>query len=90
MTGWCPHKEGDLRDLECHFDGYCTECPHHKGNKKVNKNLTVGMLEDILSEIEDKDMNIIIDSNIDYCGYADKVEIEDTYICISGDLKKVF
>lgn len=27
MTGWCPYKDGDLKDVECHFDGYCEECP---------------------------------------------------------------
>lgn len=30
MTGWCPHKTGTLEEQECHFDGYCSECPHNK------------------------------------------------------------
>lgn len=56
MTGWCPHKEGDLKEIECHFDGYCKECPSYrnknKSKKKVNKNFTTDMLEDILSKLE--------------------------------------
>ena len=30
MTGWCPYKEGTLEEQECHFDGYCYECPDNK------------------------------------------------------------
>lgn len=30
MTGWCPYLPGRLDQAECHFDGYCEECPHHK------------------------------------------------------------
>lgn len=59
MTGWCPHKEGDLKEIECHFDGYCKECPDYKNKnkskKKANKDFTVSMLiEDILSKIENQ------------------------------------
>lgn len=59
MTGWCPHKKGDLSEIECHFDGYCKECPNYrnknKSKKKVSKNLTVSMLiEDILSKLENQ------------------------------------
>lgn len=59
MTGWCPYKEGNLKEIECHFDGYCKECPSYrnknKSKKKVNKNLTADMLiEDILSKIENQ------------------------------------
>lgn len=30
MTGWCPYIDGSLQDSECHFDGYCSECPHNQ------------------------------------------------------------
>ena len=30
MTGWCPYLPGRLDQAECHFDGYCEECPHYK------------------------------------------------------------
>ena len=30
MTGWCPYLSGLLKESECHFDGYCSECPHSK------------------------------------------------------------
>lgn len=30
MTGWCPYKEGTLKELECHFDGYCRKCLYYK------------------------------------------------------------
>lgn len=37
MYGWCPYiKEGTLKDKECHFDGYCSECPYYKADKEEN------------------------------------------------------
>lgn len=30
LTGWCPYKTGTLKDRECHFDDYCSKCPHNK------------------------------------------------------------
>ena len=32
MTGWCPYKTGTLGEQECHFDGYCYECEHYRGD----------------------------------------------------------
>lgn len=29
MMGFCPYKKGTLKDSECHFDGYCSECLHN-------------------------------------------------------------
>ena len=34
MMGWCPYKEGTLKETECHFDGYCSECPYYKIDKE--------------------------------------------------------
>lgn len=35
MTGWCPYKDGTLKEAECHHDGYCSDCPYKKDDDKT-------------------------------------------------------
>lgn len=41
MMGWCPHDS-----KECHFDGYCGDCPiERRANKKRGQNSKTIKLE---------------------------------------------
>lgn len=46
MTGWCPHKTGTLEEQECHFDGYCSECPNNK-NDTISKQAVNGIIDQL-------------------------------------------
>ena len=48
MYGWCPYKKGIIKDMECHFDGYCNECPEYM------KTLANKFLEENVEESEEK------------------------------------
>ena len=37
MTGFCPNKKGSLKESECHFDGYCSECPHNTEDDTISR-----------------------------------------------------
>ena len=37
MTGFCPYKKGLLKGSECHYDGYCSECPHNIKDDTISR-----------------------------------------------------
>lgn len=55
MTGWCPYKTGTLEEQECHFDGYCSECPHNK-NDLISRQAAIDVFLTELTKRERKNL----------------------------------
>lgn len=68
MNGWCPTKEGSLEESECHFDGYCSDCPHQPKTQKEERSMSeLDKLEEYLKEngipYERQDSEDVFDEN---------------------------
>ena len=50
MTGFCPHKKGPLKESECHYDGYCSECPHNTKDDTISRQAVLALARDLTFE----------------------------------------
>lgn len=46
MTGFCPYKKGSLKGSECHYDGYCSECPHNTKDDTISRQAAIDAVLD--------------------------------------------
>lgn len=59
MTGFCPYKKGLLKESECHYDGYCSECPHNTKDDTISRRVAIETLETVGYDFSDSGLSEI-------------------------------